>query len=76
MSYITETLVNKIDVDSDFAVEVYQAFSKPFKDQDGRNITPRIKIIPRTSWAKDLFCEKHQQRTMDNYCCYKCEFED
>jgi len=73
MDTMTKTLVDKVIVDEDFDIEIYQTTNKPFKDSPAKNILPRTKIIPKTTWAKMLFCEEHQQLTMSNFCCAKCE---
>lgn len=71
VDYITETLILEGYVDEDFNIEIYQRTSKPFDVEN--NITPIVKIIPKTTWAKMLFCEEHQQLTMDSFICAKCE---
>ena len=72
-STIKKTLIKKVKVDKDFDIEIYQTTNKPYKDKPASNITPRVKIITKTTWSKMLFCEEHQQLTMSNFCCAKCE---
>jgi len=71
VDYITKTLISRINVDEDFVVEISQRKSKPFDVE--ANITPDVKIITKTTWAKMLFCEEHQQLTMDSFICAACE---